>query len=174
MLAFAILPTMKRVFSQTFGVVGAIIEKEGKILLVRECSKQKIPDAGKWNQPAGWIDVGEDPTKAVKREVLEETGYSFEPTGILGIYSLIREDLTKDLGATPHALKIIFTGEITRFNSAQRNTDEIDEIQWFTPEEIYAMDIESLRDLDIKNEVSDYFANTKYPLTLLHHFIQSS
>lgn len=91
---------MKRVFSQTFGVVGAIIEKGGKILLVRDFGKGH-PDHGKWSHPAGWIDVGENPVDAVKREVKEETGFDFTPTYILGAYSLVRRDVEKALGATP-------------------------------------------------------------------------
>ena len=66
----------ERVFTQVFGVVGAIIEKEGKILLVKEAGTH---DKGKWNQPAGWIDVGEDPIEMVKRELKEETGLDFNP-----------------------------------------------------------------------------------------------
>ena len=78
---------MTRVFTQTFGVVGGLLERDGKILLVRE-AQRKGPDSGKWNHPAGWIDVGENPVEAVKREVLEESGFSFTPKHLLGIYSL--------------------------------------------------------------------------------------
>ena len=67
-----------RVFTQTFGVVGGLLERDGKIFLVRE-AQRKGPDNGKWNHPAGWIDVGENPVEAVKREVLEESGFSFSP-----------------------------------------------------------------------------------------------
>jgi len=42
---------MERVFTQTFGVVGGIIEKNSKILLVREAKAGE--DTGKWNHPAG-------------------------------------------------------------------------------------------------------------------------
>lgn len=163
---------MKRIFTQTFGVVGAILEKDGKILLVREHSSGKLPDAGKWNQPAGWIDVGENVLNAVKREVLEETGYLFEPTGLLGVYSLVRKDLMPALGGTPHALKFIFLGELKSLDDSKRFTNEIEETKWFTPEEIYAMDSKTLRDMDIKNEVHDYFEGKKYSLEMLHHFEQ--
>src|SRR3989344_6253740 len=150
----------KRVFTQTFGVVGAIIERDGKVLLVKEGAHTKT-DVGKWNQPAGWIDVGENPAEAVSREVKEETGFDFELTGMLGVYSLLRKDRT-DARGTPHAIKIIFVGKI-----GERQTELAGDtigVKWFAPEEIYAMDLQTLRDLDIKKEVKDYFAGKRYPL----------
>ena len=65
--------TNARVFTQVFGVVGAIIERDSKFLLVKEHHPGHSAH-GKWNQPAGWIDVGENPIDAVIREVREETG----------------------------------------------------------------------------------------------------
>src|SRR3989344_7747445 len=100
---------MPRVFTQTFGVVGAILEKDGKILLIREADPG--PDQNKWSHPAGWIDVGENPIDAVKREAKEESGYDFEPTALLGIYSLVRKDVIRE-GYTPHAIKLLFLGNI--------------------------------------------------------------
>jgi ADP-ribose pyrophosphatase YjhB (NUDIX family) len=164
---------MERVFSQTFGVVGAIIEKEGKILLVKEVQNfpegKKGPDHGKWSHPAGWIDVGEDPIMSAKREVEEETGYEFTPKNILGVYSLVRKDIKKDTG-TPHGIKIIFTGTISE-NRKVNLSEDVSEIKWFLPEEIYQMDQETLRDLDIKQMVKDYFAGKKYPLGLIAHTV---
>ena len=77
---------VERVLTQTFAVVGAIIEKDEKILLVKEAGTR---DKGKWNQPAGWIEVGQNPLVAVVKEVKEETGLDFEPTGLIGIYSTV-------------------------------------------------------------------------------------
>ena len=59
---------MQKCFTQPFVVVGAIIENNGKILLVKEAKKIA---RGLWNQPAGWLDQGEDMVEAVKREVKE-------------------------------------------------------------------------------------------------------
>ena len=154
----------ERVFTQTFGVVGAIIEKDGKILLVKEL---KSAAKGKWNHPAGWIDVGENPIDAVKREVNEETGYEFTPTDILGVYSLVK---TKLEGGVKHPIKIIFIGKISE-EQGEFMKDEIGETKWFAPEEIEAMDSNTLRDLDIKQMVKDYFAGKRYPLDLITHTI---
>ncbi|HEX9503136.1 MAG TPA: NUDIX domain-containing protein [Patescibacteria group bacterium] len=153
----------ERVFTQTFGVVGAILEKDGKFLLIKE-AKVEI-DMGKWNQPAGWIDVGENPIDAVVREVKEETGYDFVPTKVLGVYSLFRRRPDGD----KHALKIIFTGKIGNAQSAL--AEDSSETKWFTPEEIYAMGPETLRDLDIKQEVKDFMEGKGYPLGLLTHTV---
>lgn len=149
----------QRVFTQTFGVVGAIIEKDGKFLLVKE---KKESAKGKWNHPAGWIDVEENTINAAKREVKEETGFDFEPKNILGVYVLIK----LESGVIHHAIKIIFTGSIAD-NQGEYMADEILEAKWFTPEEIENMDLNTLRDKDIKAMVKDYLAGKKYPLDVL-------
>lgn len=165
----------QRVFTQVFGVVGVILERDGQFLLVKE-NKPGHPDHGKWNQPAGWIDVGEDPIVSVSREVKEETGLDFTPTYILGIFSLVRKDLAGKFGEgrLPHALKIIFSGDIDASTPGQFDASEISEIRWFTPEEIYAMDGKILRDIDIKNEVRAYLSGLRYPLSLVTHTVQKS
>jgi 8-oxo-dGTP pyrophosphatase MutT (NUDIX family) len=156
-----------RVFTQTFGVVGAILEQDGKYLLVREGGK--FEETGLWNQPAGWLDVGEDPLTAVIREVKEETGYTFKPTGLLGIYSLVKENRRKPDGAMPHAIKLIFCGEIT--GAPIHSNAEVSELAWFTPIEIMQMTSE-LRDVDIQQEVADHAAGIRYPLDIVHHSVQ--
>ena len=155
----------KRVLTQTFGVIGAILERNGKILLVREAKKIA---KGMWSHPAGWIEVGENPIEAVKREVKEETGLEFESTHVLGVYSLFKENLKQKFGVTPHGIKIIFIGKISD-NKIGKLYDDVSETKWFTPEEIYQMDINTLRDMDIKKMIKDYFAGKRYPLDFLTH-----
>lgn len=155
----------ERVFTQTFGVVGAMLEKDGKFLLVKEI---KEIAKGKWNHPGGWIDVGEDPLEAVKREVKEESGFDFTPKNILGVYSLSKE-AGKEAGH--HAIKLIYIGDISKQQEG-RMEEEISETRWFLPEEIEAMDGDTLRDMDIKIMVKDYFAGKRYPLDLLTHTVQ--
>lgn len=159
-----------RVFTQTHGVVGAIIERDGKFLLVKEAwGTANGGDRGKWNHPAGWIDLGQDPLLCVKKEVREETGFDFEPTALLGIYSLVRKDLAGHLGKPgfPHGIKLIFTGGIS--GAAQTGNEEISEVKWFLPQEIEAMDAKTLRDTDIKQQVKDYLSGRRYPLEIIRH-----
>lgn len=160
----------KRILTQTFGVAAAIIEKDGQILLIQENNKGHVDDK-KWNQPAGWIEVGEDPIFTVKKEVKEEAGLDFNPTHLVGIYSLVREDIKEQLrGVTPHPLKFIFKG---KFNGEPKvvTPDEISAVKWFDPEEINQMDLKTLRDLDIKQIIKDYFAGKEYSLDLITHTI---
>lgn len=163
----------KRVFTQVFGAVGAILERDGKFLLVQE-NNPPHPDHGKWNQPAGWIDVGENPVTAVAREVKEETGLDFTPTHILGLFSLVRKDQADKFGAgsLPHPIKIIFAGTVGASSSGHFDAGEISKNHWFTPEEINAMDKTTLRDMDIKSEIQAYLSGIRYPLSLITRTVQ--
>ena len=160
---------MPRVLTQTFGVAGAIIESGGKILLVRE-NQPGRQDHGKWSHPAGWIEVGEDPLETVKKEVREEAGLEFTPTHLLGIYSLLRKDIESEKGI-PHAIKLTFAGT---FHPDKRHALQGDtlEVKWFSPEEIYRMGKSTLRDMDIKQMVKDYFSRKRYPLAMIKHMVQ--
>ena len=60
-------------------VRGAVF-RDDAILLVEEAS-----DLG-WSLPGGWADVGESPSQAVEREVLEESGYRVDAVKLIGLY----------------------------------------------------------------------------------------
>lgn len=62
--------------------VAAIAEQDGRFLLVEE----KINGNLVFNQPAGHLEQGETLIEAVKREVLEETAWEFEPRSLVGVY----------------------------------------------------------------------------------------
>ena len=51
--------------------VGVVVEKEGKILLVR---RKKPPNQRRWAIPGGKVNLGETLQQAAEREILEETG----------------------------------------------------------------------------------------------------
>jgi ADP-ribose pyrophosphatase YjhB (NUDIX family) len=65
-----------------FASVGAIVLRDRDVLLVRHTYGSA---AGKLLNPGGFIQQGELPAEAVKREVLEETGIRVEPIGMLCI-----------------------------------------------------------------------------------------
>ena len=64
--------------------VAALVEREGKVLLVRRANE---PERGRWTLPAGFVDAGEDPARAAERECLEETGLQVKVQGLLDVLS---------------------------------------------------------------------------------------
>jgi 8-oxo-dGTP pyrophosphatase MutT (NUDIX family) len=62
--------------------VAAVIRQHDRFLMVEES-----PDGRRvLNQPAGHLEADETLVEAVRREVLEETGRRFTPTGLIGVY----------------------------------------------------------------------------------------
>ncbi|MCR8631978.1 NUDIX domain-containing protein [Paenibacillus radicis (ex Xue et al. 2023)] len=61
-------------------VAGVIRNQQGEILFQRPSLESAI-----WSLPAGAIEIGETPAKAVVREVFEETGLKIIPKKLLGV-----------------------------------------------------------------------------------------
>ena len=114
-------------------IVGGVIEKDGKYLLVQEAKKKCYE---KWNIPAGHLDFGESLVQGAVREVKEETGCDVEPTGILYLANQIFED---DL-----FVMIMFKMQLVNEN-IKFDKDEILDVQWFDYEEIMEKMDEKLR-----------------------------
>lgn len=160
----------ERVYTQTFGAVAAILERDGRFLLVKEQLGEGNPDTGKWSHPAGWIEVGEHPIEGIKREVKEETGYDFTPTNLLGVYSNVRRVGGKG-GVIHHSIKLVFVGKIPKKPIGALSGD-VSETRWFTPEQIDAMGVDILRTRDIKKMIHDYLVGKRYPLEVITHTVQ--
>lgn len=60
--------------------VRAAVFRNDEILMVLE------REDGRWSLPGGWADVGETPSEAAVREVLEESGYRTRAVRLLAIY----------------------------------------------------------------------------------------
>jgi putative (di)nucleoside polyphosphate hydrolase len=92
---------MKGTRAQIFraGVGGIILGKKGNVLAFE---RRDIP--GSWQFPQGGLDKGEEPLKAVKREIYEETGIRAGDLKLLSTaprllaYELPEEARTKKLG----------------------------------------------------------------------------
>src|SRR4030042_5073403 len=151
------IPIKERVITQPFVIVGMIIEKDGRFLLVQEASKER----GKWNQPAGWLDLKEDIITGAKREIQEETGLAIELIGFLGVYQLLKKPDSK----LRHVIKFIFAAKALDDN-IKFDPSELLDAKWFSLEEIRALG-NNLRDFDIINEVEDYIAGKIYSLDVI-------
>jgi len=59
---------------------GAVFNADGEILMVKEAK------VGRWTLPGGWVDVCDTPSKAVEREVFEESGYRVKAIKLMAVY----------------------------------------------------------------------------------------
>ena len=142
--------------------VAAIIEQEGKFLLVEE-----ITDRGnRFNQPAGHLEEGETIIDAAIRETLEETAYDFTPQALVGIYHW-----QHPVNGVTY-LRFAFTG-VLGTHHAERALDEgIIRTVWKSEAEIAAED-ELMRSPQVLLCVQDYLAGKRYSLDLLKHLGQA-
>jgi ADP-ribose pyrophosphatase YjhB (NUDIX family) len=139
--------------------VAAVIEREGKFLLVEEQTSQGLL----YNQPAGHLEANESLVAAVVRETLEESAYHFIPQYLVGIYRWhsIESDTTY--------LRFAFTGKIAGHDPDRKLDSGILHALWLPPEEIRATRSRHRSPLILRC-VEDHMAGKRYPLELLVHY----
>ena len=116
-------------------IVGTVIEKDGKYLLVQEA---QASCRGKWNLPAGHLDPRESIFDGAKREAKEECGLDVELRQICHIVDKERDD--------DNLVGIVFSS-FPISSEISFSEDEILDARWFSYEEIVAMkDRGELRD----------------------------
>lgn len=139
--------------------VAAVVERDGKFLLVEEETEQGLA----FNQPAGHLEAGEALVDAVVREALEETGYDFRPTHLVGIYQWPHP--AKDITY----LRFAFAGELHGHDPARPLDAGIVAARWLTLEEVRATQARHRSPLILRC-IEDLLAGRCYPLDLLVHY----
>lgn len=139
--------------------VAAVLEQDGKFLLVEEMTGQGIL----FNQPAGHLEPNESLIAAVARETLEESAYEFEPQHLLGIYRWHSE------ASNTTYLRFAFTGRILTHHPERKLDKGILHAVWMTPAEIRATQARHRSPLILRC-VEDYLAGKRYPLDIITHY----
>lgn len=139
--------------------VAAVVQRDNQFLLVEEEAEAGLA----FNQPAGHLEQGESLVDAVIREALEETGYHFYPTHLVGIYSWPRpqSDITY--------LRFAFAGELRGFEANRKLDDGIVAARWLSLNEVRATQARHRSPLILRC-IEDYLAGKRAPLDLLVHY----
>lgn len=143
--------------------VAAIIEREGRFLLVEE----ETPEGLRLNNPAGHLDPGESPVEGCAREALEETTHRFTPTHLVGIY-MSRFQRPLGAGGTEDItyLRFAFTGELGAVVAGRRLDSGIVRTLWLTPEEVRASAARHRSPLVLRC-MEDHLNGQRFPLDVL-------
>ncbi len=136
--------------------VAAVIKRGDKFLLVEE----KEDGEKVLNQPAGHLESDEGIIAAVRREVLEETGWEFTPKSVVGTYYW-----HSPTNGTTY-LRFCFSGEVGNHDPDRPLDDGIIRAFWLTRAEIEAQS-DRLRSPMVLRCIQDFEAGQSFPLRLL-------
>jgi 8-oxo-dGTP pyrophosphatase MutT (NUDIX family) len=139
--------------------VAAVIEQDGKFLLVEEHTSQGLL----FNQPAGHLEPDESLIAGVVREALEESARDFEPQYLIGIYRWHSQS------SETTYLRFAFGGRVISHHPERQLDEGIVHAIWMSPDEIRATRHRHRSPL-ILQCVEDYLAGKRYPLEILTHY----
>ncbi len=142
--------------------VAAVIEKDGKYLMVKELANDLVV----FNQPAGHWEVDESLTDAAIRETLEETAWEFTPEALVGVYRW-KHPQKDDV-----YLRVTFCGSVNKFHSDQPLDDGILEALWMSHAELAALPEIERRSAMVLQSIQDYERGRRYDLNLLSDVIE--
>jgi len=113
--------------------VGAVIIKDGKILLVKRGNE---PNKGKWSIPGGLVNTGESLEDALKREIMEEVGFEIEVDDVV----CVSEEIFRDgNGVKYHYIVIDFFVDVIG-GKLRAGSDAVD-AKWVKLNEIDSLDV---------------------------------
>jgi NADH pyrophosphatase NudC (nudix superfamily) len=136
--------------------VATIIERDNLFLLVYEESDgRKV-----YNQPAGHLEPNETLAEAAIRETLEETAWSVELTGVVGVnlYTAPSNGITY--------FRTTFIANAIKHDPYRRLDDGIIDAVWLTYEEILQRK-DQLRSPMTLQIIEDYRAGRRFPLEVV-------
>lgn len=114
--------------------VGAIVIREGRILLVKRASS---PGKGLWAIPGGLVELGETVREAAERELLEETGVKVRAREAFYLFDFIDRDA--DGMIRYHYVIVDFLADY--LGGEPRAADDVSDARWVSPQEAAALNL---------------------------------
>jgi ADP-ribose pyrophosphatase YjhB (NUDIX family) len=109
-----------------------------------------------WTMPGGGLEPGEDPERAARREVREETGYKVVIDELLGIHSRVippGRRLTPGVTDPLHTLRIVYRAHIVGGRLRNEKDGSTDRAEWFARSDVRAL--QRVKLVDIALEMAD-------------------
>jgi 8-oxo-dGTP diphosphatase len=103
-------------------VAALVVDDEGRLLLARRAHD---PDVGLWDTPGGFLDEGEEPLDALRRELREEAGVEIAAGEFVGMHL---DRYGGDDEATP-VLNLVWEARIV--SGELKPDDDVSELRWF-------------------------------------------
>jgi len=141
---------------QAHVTVATVVEDNGKFLLVEEFDNGQLV----FNQPAGHLDPNESLIEAAKRETLEETGWTVDIQGIVGVglYTAPSNGVTY--------FRTAFFAQPVAHDAARKLDEGIVRAVWLTLDEIRA-ESARMRSPLVPQVIEQYLAGHRYPLSMI-------
>ncbi|HEX6443313.1 MAG TPA: NUDIX hydrolase [Stellaceae bacterium] len=73
-------------------VLAVVLRGEGPDTRALIVQRAQQPNAGRWGFPGGVLELGETVGEGAMRELLEETGITAEPAGVLNVHDAVSRD----------------------------------------------------------------------------------
>lgn len=126
-----------------------IIDADDRILLAHWNEGRRAA----WTMPGGGLESGEDPERAARREVREETGYKVAIDELLGIHSRVipvGRRLTAGVTEPLHTLRIVYRARIIGGRLRNETGGSTDRAGWFPLREVPALQRVKLVDIALE------------------------
>lgn len=108
-------------------VSALVVDDAGRLLLAR---RAREPDACLWDTPGGFLEEGEHPVDALRRELFEETGLEVDVGAFVGAH-------VDTYGDGPDAAAVLnLVWEASVAGGRERAADDVSELRWFAPAEL--------------------------------------
>jgi mutator protein MutT len=107
----------------------AVAERRGQVLMARRAAP---PHQGTWDLPGGFLEAGETPERALRRELLEELGVRASVTGLFGFF-------TETYG--PGGMPVLAVVYRVRLAGEPRAMSDVSETRWFPRRRLPLRDI---------------------------------